>query len=1039
MKRFQTVIGRGLLIAVVLAMVALLTGRSVSAAAPTDLFFSEYIEGSSNNKALEIYNGTGAAIDLAAGDYEVQMFFNGNTSAGFTIALTGTVSDGDVFVIAPTNANATILGVADQTLGTSWFNGDDAVVLVKNSTVIDVIGQVGFDPGSQWGSGDTSTENNTLRRKVTICAGDTNSSDAFDPTVEWDGYSQDTFNGLGAHTAICSGVVEDTAPAVTSTVPAGGAADFPLAGNLSVTFSEPVTVSGDWFNLNCTTSGADVDATVSGGPTTFSLDPVVVLAGGESCTLTIFAAYVADVDTLDPPDNPAADFTLTFSPADVCATAYTRAYAIQGSGPNAAITGTVTTQGVVVGDYEGASPTLRGFYLQDVTGDGEPATSDGIFVFNGSNNTVNLGDVVRVTGAAGEFQDQTQVSATSIVACGSGTVSPVDVTFPVPDAGYLERYEGMLVRFPQTMVVTEHFQLGRFGQVLMTPDVRLQQPTAVVAPGAPALALQAANDLNKILVDDPLNNQNPDPILFGRGGNPLAASNTLRGGDSATGMVGVLTYTWAGNAASGNAYRLRPVGALGGGVPVFQADNARPTAAATPSGSVRLASMNLLNYFNTFTGCTNGAGGAPTDCRGAENQTEFDRQTAKTVAGILATQADIIGVIEIENDGYGPDSAIQDLVNRLNAATAPGTYAFIDVDAATGQVNALGTDAIKVGFIYQPGVVTPVGTTAALNSVTFVTGGDSADRNRPALAQAFKENASGASFVAVVNHLKSKGSACDVADAGDGQGNCNIVRTTAANELAAWLATDPTGSGQPDVIILGDLNSYAKEDPIMALQNAGYINLIDAFNGPDAYSYVFNGQWGYLDYAMGNGALNTQATGVFEYHINADEPNVLDYNTNFKSSGQVVSLYAPDQFRNSDHDPVLVDLAGNAPPDCTAATASRNILWPVNHKFVPVKVLGVSDPENDPLAITITSIFQDETVLGQGDGNTAPDGQGIGSAIAEIRAERDARANGRVYHISFTADDGFGGTCSSTVQVGVPKSINRVAVDDGPLYDSTLP
>jgi uncharacterized protein len=479
---------------------------------------------------------------------------------------------------------------------------------------------------------------------------------------------------------------------------------------------------------------------------------------------------------------------------------------------------------------------------------------------------------------------------------------------PFPTADYLERYEGMLVRFPQTLYVTEHFQLGRFGQVVMSSGGRLQQPTNMVEPGAPALALQAANNLNRIIVDDDLQNQNPDPILFGRGGLPLSASNTLRGGDTATGMVGVMTYTWAGNAASGNAYRLRPSTAMGGGVPDFQPANPRPANPDDVGGSLKATGFNLLNYFNTFTGCTNGVGGAPTDCRGAENLTEFNRQWPKTVAALVKMDADIVGLIEIENDGYGPNSALQDLVDRLNAATAPGTYAFIDVDAATGQVNALGTDAIKVAFIYKPATVRLVGQTAALNTESFVTGGDSAPRNRPALAQTFEQIDNGERVTVVVNHLKSKGSACEAPDAGDGQGNCNIVRTNAALEMADWLRNDPTNTGEPDILIVGDLNSYAMEDPIMVFEEFGYTNLILDVVGPDAYSYVFDGQWGYLDHALASAPLVAQVSGVTEYHINSDEPSVLDYNTNFKSAGQIISLFDPDEFRSSDHDPVIVGL-----------------------------------------------------------------------------------------------------------------------------------
>jgi predicted extracellular nuclease len=171
--------------------------RTAAAATPTDLFFSEYVEGSGNNKALEIYNGTGSPVDLAAGGYAVKMFFNGSSAAGLTVSLTGTVAAGDVYVVANSGADAPVLAQADQVNGAGWFNGDDAVELVKGAEVIDSIGQVGTDPGSQWGSGDTSTQDNTLRRKTSVTAGDTNPTDAFDPSVEWNGFPQDDFDGLG--------------------------------------------------------------------------------------------------------------------------------------------------------------------------------------------------------------------------------------------------------------------------------------------------------------------------------------------------------------------------------------------------------------------------------------------------------------------------------------------------------------------------------------------------------------------------------------------------------------------------------------------------------------------------------------------------------------------------------------------------------------------------------------------------------------------------------------------------------------------------
>jgi hypothetical protein len=167
----------------------------------SELFISEYLEGSYFNKALEIYNGTGSEIDLATAGYNVQIFYGGITSAGTTINLTGTVSNNDVYVLAPSTADVNILLKTNQFTGVGvfWFTGNDTVVLRKGSTMIDVIGQIGVDPGTGWGTSPTSTANATLQRKSSIWGGDTNSADAFDPSIEWNGFTQDTFGGLGTH------------------------------------------------------------------------------------------------------------------------------------------------------------------------------------------------------------------------------------------------------------------------------------------------------------------------------------------------------------------------------------------------------------------------------------------------------------------------------------------------------------------------------------------------------------------------------------------------------------------------------------------------------------------------------------------------------------------------------------------------------------------------------------------------------------------------------------------------------------------------
>jgi predicted extracellular nuclease len=725
-----------------------------------------------------------------------------------------------------------------------------------------------------------------------------------------------------------------------------------------------------------------------------------------------------------------ASFSVTAPAAaqavDPCAAPDTRIGAVQGTGASVALTGTRTVQGIVVADYEGPSPALRGFYLQD-TGDGNPASSDGIFVFNGANsNLVSVGDVVQVTGTAGENQGQSQISVGTVVKCGTtGAVTPVDVTMPFASVDFLERFEGMLVRFPQTLSVTEHFQLGRFGQVLLSSGARLRQPTEIALPGAAANALQAANTLNQLLLDDASQAQNPDPIVFGRGGQPLSAANTLRGGDTATGAVGVLTFTWAGNSASGNAYRLRPVGALGGSVQ-FEGANPRPATPPQVGGTTRVASFNVLNWFNTFAdrndatpGCF--PSGTDADCRGANSQAEFERQAAKTVAALAKLDAGVVGLIELENDGYDADSAIAVLVQRLNAATAPERYAFIDADSRTGKSRALGTDGIRVGLIYQPAKVTPVGRTAVLDTAEFVNGGDELPRNRVALLQAFETTGTAERFSVVVNHLKSKGSACTAPDAGDGQGNCNDVRTVAAQALADWLGTDPTGTGDPDVLIVGDLNSYSLEDPVRLLTSAGYADLVKEFAGGDAAGYVFSGQWGNLDHALATQSLASQVTGAGVYNINANEPNVLDYNLDFKTPGLQTSLYAPDEFRSADHDPVLVGLQLDSTPPTLELSATPTVLWPANHKQVEVRVTAVATDAVDATpSISLLSATSSEPDDGLGDGDTTGDVVRVDDFTFLLRAERSGGGPGRTYTLTYRAVDEYGNAVTAAVKIGVP-------------------
>ena len=429
----------------------------------------------------------------------------------------------------------------------------------------------------------------------------------------------------------------------------------------------------------------------------------------------------------------------------------------------------------------------------------------------------------------------------------------------------------MLTTFSQELTVTEHYNLGRYGNVLLSGSGRLMNPTQIAEPGVPATAVAEANALNQIMLDDANETQNPDPIVYPAPG--LSASNTLRTGNTVTNLTGVLMY-------GHDSYRIQPTI-----TPDFVDTNPRTAAPAAISGDLTVASFNVLNYFTTF------------GSRGANNATEFTRQHNKIVNAIATMNADVVGLIEIENNAT---TAIESLVNGLNSTLGAGTYAYIN----TGTI---GTDEIKLAIIYKPATVTPVGAYAILDSSVDPDFLDT--KNRPVLAQTF-ENGTGERFTIAVNHLKSKGSSCSSIgdpDTGDGQGNCNVTRTNAAEAIATWLATDPTSSGDEDFIIMGDLNSYAQEDPIVALEDAGYTDLYAAF-AANSYSYVFNGAFGTLDYMMANASMAAQISGATAWHINSDEPRSLDYNTEFKTAGQITTLYAPDAYRSSDHDPIIVGI-----------------------------------------------------------------------------------------------------------------------------------
>ncbi len=532
-----------------------------ASAAPTELFFSEYIEGSSNNKALEIYNGTGAPIDLAVGGYSVAMYFNGATTAGLTIFLTGTVAAGDVYVVAQATANAAILAQADQTNGAGWFNGDDAVVLRKGGADVDVIGQIGFDPGTEWGTGLTSTMDNTLRRKAAIEAGDPTGGDAFDPSVQWDGFANDTFDGLGSH---------GTPPARRCAERLG---DLAHRGRHRgrAEHKRPDHLQRAGRPRRGRRHGRPAPRAVRMRPPSAAArrrSPSIrrsTSATARPARSPSPRSGVSDQDLNDPPNLMAADHVFSFQTSQgfVCGDPATRIHQIQGSGAAAALTGVRTIEGVVVGDYQGAGQ-FNGYYVQEeIARPGRRrAHLRGHLRLQrqlaGVDN-VSAGDVVRVRGTAGEFEradaahtahehlgapvcaSGASVPATPVCAARSRTSPTTSVT------------KGCSSSTSQTLTATEVFNLGRFGEVSLSGVGRLYNTTAVALPGAPAEAVAAQNARSRIVLDDASNTQNNDPTRYPTGG--LSATNTLRVGDTLDGLTGVLDFRFG-------AYRIQPVGAV---------------------------------------------------------------------------------------------------------------------------------------------------------------------------------------------------------------------------------------------------------------------------------------------------------------------------------------------------------------------------------------------------------------------------------------------------------------------------------------------
>ncbi len=848
---------------------------------------------------IEIFNGGSAPV--AIGGWSVQYASSAGTSWQATSIPAGTtLQPGQYYLVAESlGAGGTVdLPTPDMTGTLALSATAGKVALVRSTTALSGAAPTTAEDIVSFGTASTSTEgsptatlsNTTAALRAANGCTDTNNNSADFAT--------------GAPTP------RNTATALNSCN--AGPVNQPIVPNCP----DGAFAAGAGGSFNVT--AADVDSRVNLAskiesptpwPTGITLGGFVgATAVGDTATQTINVAAGVPAGSytlnLNWANDQAQTATCTFK---VGVTGITAIYNIQGNGAQSPMLGqAVTTTGVVT------KVINNGFFMQDPLGDGNPATSDGIFVFTSTAPTVSVGQAIQLSATVAEFNPGTAgntstatrpmtqlTSPTGIVVQSTGNaITPAEVDLATLPANGLEAFEGMLVTLRGPLTVQQNAFLGQYGQLTIAAGPRLNTPTNVLRPGPDALALQADNLRRSILLDDGTTRQNVNPTPY------IGQDNTVRAGDTIDSVTGVIDFGLATSSTSGfGLYRIQPT--LD---PSFARTNPRTATPQVNGGNVRIASANVLNFFTTFTdgtnylgqtgqGCSLGGSVSKSNCRGADNFTEFQRQRAKTVANLSGLNADVVGLMEIQNNG---DTTVQHLVDLLNAQMGAGTYAVVPQPAQGSS-----DDAIRVAMIYKPGKLTLSG--ASISDPAPI-------NNRAPFAQAFT-TPNGAKFAVIVNHLKSKGSCpgANSPDADDGlQGCWNATRVQQAVQLKSFLTQVQGTTGAQDVVLLGDFNSHGQEDPIDTLTNTGAIVDAVAHFDPADWSYIFDGASGRLDHGLVTAGLLPKVVYATSWHINADEPIVLDYNTEFKVFGANTTgspdYYTPTPYRSSDHDPMVMGL-----------------------------------------------------------------------------------------------------------------------------------
>ena len=543
---------------------------------------------------------------------------------------------------------------------------------------------------------------------------------------------------------------------------------------------------------------------------------------------------------------------------------------------------------VIEGIVTQIMPGMEGFSLQAPRSQWQQQgqVSQAVFVHQRHHlEQLQPGDRLRLQGRVQLADGMSFVPTQPWLHCGSGSLpEPVPLSWPLNSVDQLAAHQAMLIRIPQGMRVVDSFNLARYGELMLASEW-LWQPTQLWRPGPEVQDYLAALGRKTLLLDDNSWQQNPAMVPYPQPG--LLADNSIRVGDELQDLQGILHF------ARGH-HRLLP-----SHWPSHVRHNPRPEPPTWQPG-LRIVSFNVENYFN---GDGQGAG-FPT-ARGARTLAEFQRQQQKLLAALLALDAHILALVELENDGFDQHSAIASL-SRALASASGHPWRFVS------QEQAIGTDAIIQGFLYRADLVQPEGDLHWLDSSNSVTNLHGQplfnDRiQRPSLAQVFVDQRSQQPLLLSLHHWKAKGSNCDAwndPDLQDGQANCNQTRLRAAQAVHAWLER-PEWQGMPR-LILGDLNAYAQEDPLHYLYQQGWQSV---FTDPKQYSYLFRGLAGQLDHALVDAKAKPLVAQAGIWHINAAEPRALGYSQRFKSSRQQREWFAPDPFRSSDHDPIYLLLA----------------------------------------------------------------------------------------------------------------------------------